>query len=153
MPDQPEFSKSAPKPEPLAPVAPMVLAVVVVLVLIVVGAYVALELGGADPGGFVLLVGAPVLTGIVGTLLARQVHAVEQRARIIQEQTNGALSAQIDAVHNHIDEEARTLRWLALRGAQGAPGSPLPAQRDQSVPSSSPGRLPPTSSGRADHRR
>ncbi len=148
MSDQPEASQQGPKPEPIAQVAPMVLAVVVVLVLIVVGAYVALELGGADPSGFVLLVGAPVLTGIVGTLLARQVQAVERRAQIIQEQTNGALTAQLDAVHAHIDEEARTLRWVALRGAQDAPGSPLPAQRGQSGSTATPGRVPPTSAAR-----
>jgi hypothetical protein len=135
MPDQPPSGAPATSspPAPVTPLTPVVAALIGGLVLVIVGAFVVLVAVGADPSTFVLLIGAPILTAVVGVLNVRQVHAVEERARVIQEQTNGALTAQIDGVHEHIRLESQALRRMASRPPQEPAGSSLPSQRQSAV--------------------
>lgn len=131
--------------EPVQSLTPTAGVLILLLVLVVVGAFVTLALAGIDPSTFVLLVGAPVLTTVVGALLSRQVHAVERRAAVIQRQTNGALTSALADIRDQVAAEARSIRRMAVPASQDAPGSPLPAQRRGPEPTPTPRREQPTS--------
>lgn len=148
VPDQQESDQAAAAGRPVPVVTPAVAVLVGALVLLVVAAFIVLTVLGHDPSAFVLLVGAPVLTTIVGAILTRQVHQVEDRARIIQEQTNGQLTTKLDALHDHIRLEARSIRRVGVGPLQEPAGSSLPSQRTSAGPTRRPDQEPPMSSVR-----
>lgn len=135
MPDQPQSDAGStqPGPAPVPTITPVVALLIGGLVLVIVAAFVVLVAVGADPSTFVLLIGSPVLVAVVGVLNARQGHAIEVRAREIQAQTNGQLTTQLDAVHDHIRLESQALRRMVTRPPQEPAGSSLPSQRRSAV--------------------
>lgn len=84
-------------------VPPATLAILGGLVAVLVGGFLLLTLAGRDASAYTLFVSGPVVTSVVGVIISRRVHKVEQIATVVQAQTNGQLTAQVQGVHEHLD--------------------------------------------------
>jgi hypothetical protein len=107
------------------------IAVIAGLVVVLVAGFVVLILSGNESSTttYTLFVTGPLVTGFTTVLLARRVKKVEVIAATVEHQTNGVLSAQLAAVHEHIDQQTEQLLPAAPAPAQDAPRSPLPTSR------------------------
>lgn len=118
------------------------LTVLATLVLVLVAGFVVLTLAGRDTSTYTLFVAGPLVTSVVGAILSRRVHKVERIAQTVQAQTDGALTAQVEGLHEHLD--AQTAQILDPATAQpglfgpivpspGRPQGAIPAPRPQST--------------------
>lgn len=67
------------------------------LVIVLVAGFVVLSATGRDTTSYTLFASGPIMTGIVGALLARRQDAIAADVATVVHQTNGALQAQFDA--------------------------------------------------------
>jgi hypothetical protein len=95
-----------------------------VVVLGVVAGFVVLGALGRDTTGLAVLVAGPLVTTIVGGVLSQRVRRVEEVARTVETQTNGAMSAQFAGVHDHLDAQTTELTATVA----GVAGQPAPAR-------------------------
>lgn len=114
-----------------------------VLVLALIGGFVALSIAGRDTISYALFVGGPLVTTIVGGILAQRQTAVEKVARVIEQQTNGLMSDQFAGVHDHLDAQTETVVATVAAVVPAAPAPPAPARRPGSAGSSFPEQAPP----------
>lgn len=116
--------------------AGLILSLVLVVVVLVVG-FVVLGLAGKDTGAYTLFLAGPLITTIVGALLAQRVHAVEEVAKSVQAQTDGMLTDRLNEVHAHLDDQTQTLLQPKPDAPEVKPAAGLPAQgRPASWPAS-----------------
>ena len=67
------------------------------LVIVLVAGFVVLSANGRDTTSYTLFASGPIMTGIVGALLARRQDSIAADVATVVHQTNGALQAQFDA--------------------------------------------------------
>lgn len=147
-----------PRSGPVAGIPTPVLVLIGVLVLVLIGGFVALAIAGRDTLPYALFVGGPLVTSIVGGVLAQRVTAVERVARTVEAQTNGAMSAQFADVHDHLDQQTDTVVATVVATSAPAdsrqPAPPAPARRSAGVPEQpAPGENSDQSVGRQTVRR
>jgi hypothetical protein len=106
------------------------------LIVVLVAGFIVLSLAGRDTGTYVLFVAGPLVTSVVGAVLARQGAATKRLAETAVEQTNGKMSAEFVDVHDHLDGQT----GLLLASLVDGPPAAVPARYKNS--SSAPGTMP-----------
>jgi hypothetical protein len=91
--------------------APSTLVILSGLFVVLVAGFLVLVLTEHDTATYSLFVAGPLVTSVVGAVVARRVRVVEGVARIVESQTNGLLSSNLAGLHDHLD--AQTVELLA----------------------------------------
>lgn len=126
-------------PPPLHPYAlsGLTMAMLGGLVAVLIAGFLVLVLTGNETTTYTLFVAGPLVTTIVGALIGQRVKVVEDVARAVETQTNGALSANLAHIHEHLDQQ--TAELLESPGADSPSGAAdprpglLPAQQQPSA--------------------
>jgi hypothetical protein len=103
--------------------APSTLAILSGLFVVLVAGFLVLVLTEHDTATYSLFVAGPLVTSVVGAVVARRVRVVEDVARTVESQTNGLLSSNFAGMHDHLD--AQTVELLA--DSEPAPSGRLTA--------------------------
>lgn len=111
-----------------------------VLGVALVAGYVVLAALGRDTTGYLLFLGGPAVTGIVGAVLGRRVTAVTAAVETTTAQTRAIVEDSVSDLDNHLSEQDEALNRVALdaraaRRAVAPPADAVPAAR---TPAASP---------------
>lgn len=88
--------------------------------------YVLLAAVGRDTTGYVLFLGGPAMTSIVGAVLTRRLSHVQQQVTTVQVAAAVALDDEATAIHQHLSEQDNQLATLTQAVATSEP-APAPA--------------------------
>lgn len=103
--------------------------------------YVLLAGLGRDTTGYVLFLGGPAMTSIVGAVLTRRLSHVQRQVTTVQAAAAVALDEEAGAIHQHLSAQDEQLAHLteavvgeppaapAAVAGTSAPGGQLPSQR------------------------
>lgn len=80
---------------------------------LLIAGYVLLAAFGKDTTGYVLFLGGPAMTGLVGAVLSRRVRHVQTAVTVVQQEAAVALDAEAGAIHQHLAAQDKQLDALA----------------------------------------
>jgi tetrahydromethanopterin S-methyltransferase subunit G len=98
---------------------------------ILVCGFILLALTNHGTDAYVLFVTSPIVSALVGGVLAKKVAAVQQVAEVVQHQTDGLLSGRLDHVDQKLDDATGERFGIAHRQSAAAAGEQLPAMPAQ----------------------
>lgn len=108
-----------------------------VLGVVLVAGFVVLAALGRDTTSYLLFLGGPAVSGIVGALLSRRVTAVTSTVETRAAETRALVEDSVSDLDNHLTEQddvieraaadARVARLAVAGGTDAVPGQRLPA--------------------------
>lgn len=131
------------------------LVVVGALGVVLVAGYVILASLGRDVTGYVLFLGGPAVTGIVGMVLTRRVTAVEDRVEVSHTDTRQLVAETASDLDSHLSDQDRVIEATAAaadaaRKAASGQSAALPVPRGAPVSPFGPVRAGLTREKRSD---
>lgn len=83
------------------------------LAVVLIAGFIVLSALGRDTTGYLLFLGGPAVTGVVGALLSRRVAVVSDQVAATQHQATAAVAAAHTALDDHLSVQDETLGQLA----------------------------------------
>lgn len=88
--------------------------VVTVLIAVLIAGYVVLTGLGRDTTGYLLLVGGPLVTSVIGSLISRRVAAVAGAVAEVQAATAAVVEDELPALHRHLQVQDKALGTIVV---------------------------------------
>jgi hypothetical protein len=95
----------------------LLVALVAVLGILIAG-YVILADRGRDVASYATFLGGPLVTAVVGYVLAQRTSAIQTTVQQVKHQTDGLLSARLDSVDTQLHAAAVDRADIAATGAE-----------------------------------
>lgn len=137
---------STPTPDPASrPMDIVTAALLIAVAILLVAGYIVLALAGKDTSTYVVFIGGPAVTGIVGTIVARRVTGVQAVVAATSAETHDVVKDARDDIQQHLSEQDRALRTIhkGVRAASGTADEdaqiPLPRHTDTAAQARIPG--------------
>lgn len=118
-----------------------ILALIALVAGLLLTGYVVLTIYDRDTTGYVLLVGGPAITSIIGALINGRVKAVHLAVNNVRDNTAAVIDDELPAVHRHLEDQDAVIEEIAIAVLPADPvppdepprppiaGMPLPAPR------------------------
>lgn len=122
--------------------------------VVLVAGYVVLAALGRDTTGYVLFLGGPAVTGVMGAILSHRVGNVGAAVEATKVETKAFVADTVSVVDDHLTEQDKTLTDIA--GAiptEPAPAAPAAGGKLPAARSAGESVFGPISSGLISHRR
>lgn len=109
-------------------------AVAAAVAVLLTAGLLTLILAGRDTSAYLLWAGGPVISGLVGLVLAARVKSVAASVAVVRHQTNSLLTSRLDRLDSEIGEVGSSSTASAPGDSQDIPvESSVPHDRDDTL--------------------
>lgn len=117
---------------------------------LLIAGYVILAAMGRDTTGYVLFLGGPAMTSIVGAVLTKRISHVQATVTETQAKTQDVIDGETTALHQHLADQDGTLTSIskAVETLPAIAGGPAPAGAGTTPPTAPAGATIPTARAR-----
>ena len=93
---------------------------------LLIAGYVLLAAIGRDTTAYVLFLGGPAMTTIIGAVISRKIGHVQAQVKTVQTAAAVALDEEAGAIHQHLNAQDHQLEQLAQAVTDVVPAPPAP---------------------------